>query len=213
MAPSALDAHAGCGYEYGSTYYPGDLEWSGNRHREALRAFCQRRDRAPRLAVANIATIAADIAGVAGVLAMFLGVRWEFFVPAILLVLIMTLHLGYTRVKSILTLLTFVLLRYIVAVLIARPDWGSVVRATLIPQVTASSTWLVAALGLSGTTISPYLAGSTAYAIAEVFWLARRSGAPSRTSPRLLPGPIAQPGRWCNHLTVARFSSCCSAFL
>jgi Mn2+/Fe2+ NRAMP family transporter len=50
-----------------------------------------------------------------------------------------------------------VLLSYVVAVVIARPEWGAVVRATLVPQVSLSSTWVVAALGLLGTTISPYM--------------------------------------------------------
>jgi NRAMP (natural resistance-associated macrophage protein)-like metal ion transporter len=109
------------------------------------------------LAVANTATIAADVAGVAVVLGMVFQVRWEFFVPLILLALTLVLHTGYGRVKHVLTALTFVLLSYIVAVVMARPDWGVVVRATLVPQVSLNSAWLVAALGLLGTTISPYM--------------------------------------------------------
>jgi Mn2+/Fe2+ NRAMP family transporter len=109
------------------------------------------------LAVANTATIAADVAGVAVVLGMVFQVRWEFFVPLILLALTLVLHTGYGRVKHVLTALSFVLLSYIVAVVMARPDWGVVVRATLVPQVSLNSAWLVAALGLLGTTISPYM--------------------------------------------------------
>jgi Mn2+/Fe2+ NRAMP family transporter len=109
------------------------------------------------LAVANIATIAADVAGVAAVLGMFTHMRWEYFVPLILLGLTLMLRSGYNQVKKVLTGLTFVLLSYIVAVVIARPDWAVVARATLVPQVSLSSTWLVAALGLLGTTISPYM--------------------------------------------------------
>jgi Mn2+/Fe2+ NRAMP family transporter len=109
------------------------------------------------LAVANTATIAADVAGVAVVLGMVFQVRWEFFVPLILLALTLVLHTGYGRVKHVLTALTFVLLSYIAAVVMARPDWGVVVRATLVPQVSLNSAWLVAALGLLGTTISPYM--------------------------------------------------------
>ena len=109
------------------------------------------------LAVANIATIAADVAGVAAVLGMFTHIGWEFFVPLILLGLTLMLRRGYGQVKQILTGLTFVLLSYIVAVVMARPDWGTVVRAAILPQVSLSSTWLVAALGLLGTTISPYM--------------------------------------------------------
>jgi Mn2+/Fe2+ NRAMP family transporter len=109
------------------------------------------------LAVANIATIAADLSGVAAVLGMLTGVRWEVFVPLILLALGLVLHSGYGKVKQVLTALTFVLLGYVGAVVIARPDWAAVIRATLVPQVSLSAAWLVAALGLLGTTISPYM--------------------------------------------------------
>ena len=109
------------------------------------------------LAVANIATIAADLSGVAAVLGMFTGIRWEVFVPLILLVLGLVLHRGYGKVKQVLIALTLVLLSYVVAVVIARPDWAGVIRATLVPQISLSPTWLVAALGLLGTTISPYM--------------------------------------------------------
>jgi Mn2+/Fe2+ NRAMP family transporter len=47
------------------------------------------------LAVANTATIAADVAGVAVVLGMVFQVRWEFFVPLILLALTLVLHTGH----------------------------------------------------------------------------------------------------------------------
>jgi Mn2+/Fe2+ NRAMP family transporter len=109
------------------------------------------------LAVANVATIAADTAGVAAVLEMLTGVRWEVFVPFILLILVLILHKGYAQVKKILTVLTAVLLTYVVAAVAARPDWGVVVLATLLPRVVAQRAWLIAALGLLGTTISPYL--------------------------------------------------------
>jgi Mn2+/Fe2+ NRAMP family transporter len=109
------------------------------------------------LAVANIATIAADLSGVAAVLGMLTGVRWEVFVPLTLLALGLVLHSGYGKVKQVLTALTFVLLSYVGAVVIARPDWVAVIHATLVPQVSLSPSWLVAALGLLGTTISPYM--------------------------------------------------------
>jgi Mn2+/Fe2+ NRAMP family transporter len=109
------------------------------------------------LAVANIATIAADLSGVAAVLGMLTGVRWEVFVPLTLLALGLVLHSGYGKVKQVLTALTFVLLSYVGAVVVARPDWAAVIHATLVPQVSLSPSWLVAALGLLGTTISPYM--------------------------------------------------------
>ncbi len=109
------------------------------------------------LAVANIATIAADTAGVAAVLAMLTGLPWEPFVPLVLILLALFLHTGYARVKRVLTGLTVVLLAYLVSAFLARPDWGEVASNTLVPHVVQERSWLVAALGLLGTTISPYL--------------------------------------------------------
>ncbi len=109
------------------------------------------------LAIANIATIAADAAGVASVLQIATGIRWEIFVPIILVSLLAVLRRGYTQIKRILISLTAVLLAYVVAAIIARPNWAAVLQATFLPHVAASKAWMVASLGLLGTTISPYM--------------------------------------------------------
>ncbi len=109
------------------------------------------------LAIANIATIAADTAGVASVLQIATGIRWEIFVPAILVSLLAVLRRGYTQIKRILVSLTAVLLAYVLAAIIARPDWAAVLQITFVPHIRASRAWMVASLGLLGTTISPYM--------------------------------------------------------
>ncbi len=109
------------------------------------------------LAIANTITIAADVAGVAAVLGMLTGLHWTLFVPVILLVLLFLLHGRYARIKRILMGLTAVLLAYLVSAFMARPDWGEVIRNTCVPHVVHSRSWMIAALGLLGTTISPYL--------------------------------------------------------
>ena len=109
------------------------------------------------LAIANVATIAADASGVARVLEMMTGLPWELFLPLILLGLMQILRLGYRSAQRVLTWLTFVLLAYAAAALVARPNWVRVLEATFIPSVEPERAWLVAALGLLGTTISPYM--------------------------------------------------------
>jgi len=109
------------------------------------------------LAIPNVATIAADAAGVASVLGLVTGLPWELFVPVILGVLALMLHRGYRQVKRVLALLTLVLLTYVVSAVVATPDWGEVLVSTFVPQVDTSRLWLLAALGLLGTTISPYM--------------------------------------------------------
>ncbi|MDX2169894.1 MAG: divalent metal cation transporter [Deltaproteobacteria bacterium] len=109
------------------------------------------------LAIPNIATIAADAAGVASALAMLSGWPWEVFVPLILLLLGLLLRRGFKQTQRVLTVFTLALLTYLVAALLARPEWGEVLRATLTPQVELEKAWLLAGLGLLGTTISPYM--------------------------------------------------------
>jgi Mn2+/Fe2+ NRAMP family transporter len=46
---------------------------------------------------------------------------------------------------------------YIVAAFLARPNWGQVLAQTFVPQVQLSPAYFVAAVGLLGTTITPYL--------------------------------------------------------
>ncbi|HEX2278218.1 MAG TPA: hypothetical protein VHN13_14000, partial [Candidatus Tectomicrobia bacterium] len=57
-----------------------------------------------------IVRMVADLSGVAAVLGMLTGIRWETFVPLILLAVGLVLHSGYGKVKQVLTALTFVLL-------------------------------------------------------------------------------------------------------
>lgn len=109
------------------------------------------------LAVPNIATIAADAAGVASALAMLTGWRWEVFVPLILGGLALLMRRGFHETQRVLTLLTLALALYLVAAVLARPEWGAVLRATFTPAIETDKTWMLAALGLLGTTISPYM--------------------------------------------------------
>jgi Mn2+/Fe2+ NRAMP family transporter len=109
------------------------------------------------LAVPNIATIAADAAGVASALGMLTGWPWEVFVPLILVTLGLLLRRGFKQTQRVLTVFTLALLTYLVAALMARPEWATVLRATLTPHIELDKAWLLAGLGLLGTTISPYM--------------------------------------------------------
>lgn len=109
------------------------------------------------LAVPNIATIAADAAGVASALGMLTGWPWEVFVPLILITLGLLLRRGFKQTQRVLTGFTLALLTYLVAAVMAHPEWATVLRATLTPHVELDKAWLIAGLGLLGTTISPYM--------------------------------------------------------
>ena len=53
--------------------------------------------------------------------------------------------------------LTLALLAYIAAALFARPDWGAVLRGTLIPTIQLTPQYIGILVALLGTTVSPYL--------------------------------------------------------
>ena len=109
------------------------------------------------LTVANLSTIAADMAGVGAVLEMLTGIRWEIFIPFIALLLVAIMHLGYSKVKKVFIILSVVLVAYIFSAFYAHPDWPHVLIETLSPHIRWERYWMIAALGLLGTTISPYL--------------------------------------------------------
>src|SRR6185369_17344623 len=53
--------------------------------------------------------------------------------------------------------LTLVLFAYVIAAFLARPDWGQVLRATVLPEVHWTKDYLSVLVAIFGTTISPYL--------------------------------------------------------
>ncbi len=107
------------------------------------------------LALANGLTIAADTAAVGVVLGWLTGRPWPLFVPLVLLVLAALVLSGYGRLKRVLLLFTAALLAYPVAALLAHPDPRALL-AGLLPRLGGPG-WTTAALGLLGTTVSPYL--------------------------------------------------------
>jgi Mn2+/Fe2+ NRAMP family transporter len=50
-----------------------------------------------------------------------------------------------------------VLFAYVVTAFLSHPDWGAVLRATIVPRVEWSAAFLATFVGILGTTISPYL--------------------------------------------------------
>jgi Mn2+/Fe2+ NRAMP family transporter len=53
--------------------------------------------------------------------------------------------------------MTLVLFAYVITAFLARPDWLQVMRATFIPHLEWTRSYLSVLVGILGTTISPYL--------------------------------------------------------
>ncbi len=110
------------------------------------------------LLAANVFNISADLAGMAEAAELLTGLPSGLFVPLFGGgILWATVVLRYTTVARILKWLTLVLFAYVVAAFLARPSWGEVIMATLVPTIRWDTAFLSTLVGILGTTISPYL--------------------------------------------------------
>jgi NRAMP (natural resistance-associated macrophage protein)-like metal ion transporter len=110
------------------------------------------------LIVANVFNIGADLGGMAEATEMMTGIKSYYWTPLYTMLIISLLFFSsYRHIARIFKWLTMVLFAYIAAAFLARPDWHSVLSATLVPRVEWSSAFLATFVGILGTTISPYL--------------------------------------------------------
>ncbi len=108
---------------------------------------------------AIVLNISANLAGMGAVSNLLVpSIPAGAFASAFCLVLLFNLiKLSYRKIANILQFLCLVLLCYVIVPFLSEQNWGTILKATLIPSVhfdTASLSILVAILG---TTISPYL--------------------------------------------------------
>lgn len=110
------------------------------------------------LVVANTVNIGADLGGMGSVTEMVTGVSRLVLTPLYAVILASFLvWSSYNVVARIFKWLTLILFAYLLAALLARPDWHAVLRATFIPHVERSAEYWATLVGIFGTTISPYL--------------------------------------------------------
>jgi Mn2+/Fe2+ NRAMP family transporter len=108
------------------------------------------------LLVANLATTAAEFAGIAASLEIF-GVSKYISVPvAAVLVLVLVAKGGYKRVERVLLVLSAVFIAYVISGLLAHPDWGQAVHGLLTPTFGGKSIFVLTAVGMVGTTVTPW---------------------------------------------------------
>ncbi|WP_457654670.1 Nramp family divalent metal transporter [Rhodocaloribacter sp.] len=110
------------------------------------------------LALANVITIGADLQGMAAVLELVTGVRAvHFFLIITALVAYLVMFKTYRTVKRFFVGFTVVLFAYVIAAFLARPELPTLLKSAFLPRLRFSSAYVIAALGLLGTTLSPYL--------------------------------------------------------
>ena len=106
----------------------------------------------------NVITIAADLAGTGAAMELLTGIAWEWWIIPLAALLATTLIFASYRVISrFLLTLTPLFVLFIITGFIVRPNWAAVLRATFVPSGQITPTYLTAALGLLGATLTPYM--------------------------------------------------------
>lgn len=108
------------------------------------------------LLIANLGTTCAEFAGVAASLDLA-GIDRNLSVPLAALGLsVLVLKGGFHRVEHVLLALATVLAAYIVAGLLAGPDWGAAGEGLVVPSLPGERDALVAVTATVGTTLAPW---------------------------------------------------------
>ena len=119
------------------------------------------------LIVANLGLVVAEFAGIAAALEIF-GVSKYLSVPIAAVVIWGSVVFGsYRYAERIFLLLSLVFFAYPIAAVLAHPRWHQVVSDTFLPHFTATRAFLLLAVALVGTTITPYMQLYQAAAVAD----------------------------------------------
>jgi Mn2+/Fe2+ NRAMP family transporter len=118
------------------------------------------------LVVANLGTTCAEFAGIAAASELG-GVDRLISVPIAAVVLsLLVLKGGFRRIEHVLLALATIFAAYIVAGVLAKPDWAAAAEGLVVPRVPAGSATLVAVAATVGTTLAPWgLAFIQSYAV------------------------------------------------
>ena len=109
------------------------------------------------LVITNTTVTISEFAGIAAGMQLF-GVPLYVSVPlAALLVWMLTMGGSYKRIEKILLAISCVFVTYIVAGIMAGPDWGSAIAATFVPQPSGDPAYIGLLVATIGTTVSPYM--------------------------------------------------------
>jgi Mn2+/Fe2+ NRAMP family transporter len=110
------------------------------------------------LLVANGTVTVAEFAGIAAATDIF---NERFVGPAVIvsafLVWLIVVRGSYTLAEKVFIGLSLVLLTYVGAAFLARPDWGEVAISLVTPSMQLDSGYLTTFVALVGTTITPYM--------------------------------------------------------
>jgi len=145
------------------------------------------------LLVANTVNIAADLGGMGSAFELVTGISsiWFHCVAAVLVVALLA-WTSYRAMARVFKWLTLTLLAYVAAAWLSHPQWGAVLRATLVPTLAWDRAYLITLVAIFGTTISPYL----------FVWQASQEVEETRSHAR--GAPSARAGSLAENLAASR---------
>lgn len=108
------------------------------------------------LLIANIGTTASEFSGIATSFEIF-GVSKYIAVPTMaILVWWLVLKADYGKIEKIFLVLCATFFSYVVSGFIVNPPWGEVLIASVTPTFSPNADYLIMAIGVIGTTITPW---------------------------------------------------------
>jgi len=119
------------------------------------------------LLVANIGIVVSEFAGIATAFALF-HVSKYITVPISALIIWLLVVLGsYRYAERVFLLLTIAFFSYPIAAILSHPKWSKVGTDIVVPHFIASRSFVLLAVALIGTTISPYMQLYNASAVVD----------------------------------------------
>jgi NRAMP (natural resistance-associated macrophage protein)-like metal ion transporter len=108
--------------------------------------------------IGNTVEAGADLGGMAAAINLFVPLPIPWLVVAIAIVILaLQLFGSYILIRNVFRWLALVLLAYVGAAVLAKPDFGEVLRGTFIPTINFDRDFLMMMVAVIGTTLSAYL--------------------------------------------------------
>ena len=119
------------------------------------------------LVIANTGTMCAEFAGVAAAMDLLTGTSRYLTVPAAaIMISLLVLRGSFHRVEHLLLALSSVFVAYVVAGILAHPDWGEAAKGLVVPSIPLDRDAVLVAVATVGTTLAPWgLAFIQSYAV------------------------------------------------
>jgi NRAMP (natural resistance-associated macrophage protein)-like metal ion transporter len=112
---------------------------------------------ASSLVIANTGTMCAEFAGVAAAMDLLTGTSRYLTVPAAAIAIsLLVLRENFHRVEHLLLALSAVFVAYVVAGVLAHPDWGAAGKGLVVPSIPLDRDALLVAVATVGTTLAPW---------------------------------------------------------